>query len=57
MHKYLELVLADILFHLMQLLDGVAAPLLNGLAVLWDGVKMALHHTLQQRITAASGSE
>ena len=55
--RYLELILADVLFHLMQLLDGVAAPLLYGFAVLGDGVKMALHQTLQQCISATSGCE
>ena len=32
----------------MQLLHGIATSLLYGLAVLGDGVQMALHHALHK---------
>lgn len=46
--RHLELVLANIFLDFMQLLNSVSPALVDGPAVLWDGVQMALHHALHK---------
>ena len=45
---HLELVLANVLLHLMQLLDSIAAAFLDGFTVLGNGIQVALDHALHQ---------
>ena len=52
--KYLELILADVLFDIMQLLNGIAASLLYGLSVFRNGIQMTLYHTLHTQATQLS---
>ena len=52
LHTYLELVLADVLLHFMQLLNRIAAALLDGFAVFRNRIKMAFHHALHAGETA-----
>lgn len=45
-NRHLELVLADVLLDIVQLLHSIAAPLFDSLAVLGDSIQVALHHAL-----------
>ena len=52
LHTYLELVLADVLLHFVQLLNSVATALLDGFTVFRNCIQMTLHHTLHAVQTA-----